>query len=220
MESLKLFFELNRSDRSMKHKKKAMSLFKKKKKMNKNKDKKDKERKHKHKHKKKKKRKSKKQINKYKPFEGETSNVKEPCPPQPAATRSPDATSPVSPSSPSPPRGESDRDSVSPSPMEDSFDVKPMTEEEFIAFMRRLTYYNLRYMNYKMIVGIDEQIITEDTRSVLTNIKKAIRFQIYNLSHITPTSIVQSSKYPIDQVKIIELNQILTSIDETKPMRA
>ena len=216
MESLKLFFELNRADRSMKHKKKAMSLFKKKK--DKNRDK-YKERKHKQ-IKRKKKRKSKKHINKYKPFEGErcdNTNMKQACPPEPTATQSPPARSPTAPS-PSP-----SGDSVSPSPMEDSLEMdnkhEPMTEEQFIAFMRRLTYYNLRYMNYKMIVGIDEQIITEDTRTVLTNIKSAIRFQIYNLLNVTPNSIVMSSKYQTDQIKIIELNQILKSIDETKPFR-
>ena len=163
MDSFKLFFELDRADRSMKHKKKTMNLFKNKKK------------------KCKKKRKSKKQINKYKPFKGESE-----------------------------------------SPMEDSIEsnTKQMTEEEFISWMRRLKYYNLRYMNYKMIVGIDDKIITEDTRYVLSNIKKAIRFQIYNLLNVTPISIVKRSKYKTDQIKIIELAVILTSIDETQPMNA
>ena len=146
--------------------------------------------------KRKKKRKIKKQIYKYKAFEGE---------PTPSNVKSPK---------------ENDTDSVSPSPFKDSIesDTKPMSEKEFISWMRRLKYYKLRYMNYKMIVGIDQHIITEDTRCVLANIKKAIRFQIYNLLNVTPTSIVKRSKYKTDQIKIIELDVILTSIDETQPM--
>ena len=191
MEALKLLFDVNTGHRSVKHKRKAMSLFKKKK------DKGSKKRKQKRKA-----RKSKKQINKSKSCEGLIPKENPKKDPQ---------------QNPKP------KKRARPKPKKKFVSVfedgcAPMTEEEFIAFMRRLTYYKLQYMNYKMIVGIDEQIITEDTRSVLINIRKAIRHQIYNLLNVDPFSIVKSSKYKMDEIKIIELDVILPSIDETKSM--
>mmetsp|Transcript_42016 Transcript_42016/g.67546 ORF Transcript_42016/g.67546 Transcript_42016/m.67546 type:complete len:170 (+) Transcript_42016:41-550(+) len=95
-----------------------------------------------------------------------------------------------------------------------------MTDEEFHAFIRRLKYYNLCYMNLKMYVGIDENCITDDAKSVLANIKKAIRRNMSAVKgvQITEDSIIENSVYATDQIKILKLETILEPIDETKPM--
>eukprot|EP01084_Bolivina_argentea_P226826 383090_1 len=93
--------------------------------------------------------------------------------------------------------------------------IKPMTEQEFIAFLKRLTFYNVRYMHHTMIVGIDEMVVDDDIKTILNNIKRALRYQMYNTRKISANTIVHRSKYKFNQIRIFQLKQVLRSIDET-----
>merc|ERR1711971_1010006 len=90
-----------------------------------------------------------------------------------------------------------------------------MSDEAFLAFMKSLSYYNIEYMNFKMVVGINEAKVNEHVNVVMKHIKKAIRSQIYAESGaMTARSIVNCSKYGLDEVRIVGLAPILKPIDE------
>merc|ERR1712154_605787 len=90
-----------------------------------------------------------------------------------------------------------------------------MSNEDFLAFLKRLSYYNLTYMNFKMIVGIDENVVDEDINKVMHHVKKTIRFKIYNKEPMTANAIRESSKYAYDEMRIIQLEVVLEPIDGT-----
>eukprot|EP00485_Elphidium_margaritaceum_P010292 CAMPEP_0202700940 /NCGR_PEP_ID=MMETSP1385-20130828/14059_1 /ASSEMBLY_ACC=CAM_ASM_000861 /TAXON_ID=933848 /ORGANISM="Elphidium margaritaceum" /LENGTH=197 /DNA_ID=CAMNT_0049358233 /DNA_START=28 /DNA_END=621 /DNA_ORIENTATION=- len=94
-----------------------------------------------------------------------------------------------------------------------------MSKKEFYAFMTRLNFYNLKYMNHEMVVGIDEQCITEDTKCVLADIKRAIRYTLFQQHEcLTPDAIVFASKYAADQIAIVKLHILLSPIHESQPL--
>merc|ERR1712013_549287 len=93
--------------------------------------------------------------------------------------------------------------------------TKRMSDKAFLAFMKSLSYYNIEYMNFKMVVGINEKLVDESVNVVMNHIKKAIRSQIYaEAGAMTARSIVKSSKYGLDEVRIVGLAPILKPIDE------